>query len=1217
MSSRRFVSALVALIFVAAPLVARAGTTGTLRGRVTDSATHAPIAGAEVTATSPSQVATVTSDASGSYAFVSLEPDTYTVSATRAGYEPQSQPGVTIQADQSRTIDLAMIQALKTIAHTSSRSAQSLVRAGVTSDVYSINASGQKATQALGGSGSMMQAYGAIQSAPGVNVPTTQAGWYQGVYVRGGDTDQVAYEFDGLPVTRQSDLAPITTLTALGNQEVQVYTGGTSATSNSSGLAGYINQVIKSGTYPGYADANLTVGGPAFYHEAIAEASGATPDRLFSYYVGLAGSNQDYRYGSQYNGADNPAYFYPLLAPSKNPAFNVFGSGILDGSAGSAPNYGAVFAPGPSYAQSTNYDRENIVNLHFGIPHKSGTLRDDVQMLYITGGINTWFYSSQNDLGINPSVAGSLGFGYPLPYLTSTNYLGKLMQAPDSSKLATGNFPSQNPYATAIGPNQRDGSYNGYSIEKFQYQKNFSPSSYLRFLGYGEWSDWFISGPTSAQLAFGAELADYEVYAHIWGSGLIYSNQLSPRHLLSLQSTLMTQYLQTYNATFSSTDGNTSSLGTNNYTYCAAPGSCGMYSSGLGTVLSSFVGNNGLCYNYMTGQPWSCFDWRSQGGPLPAGAGVNLQPGDCITASKNSCSGSAAAKAGAHWIVTENGQAAQVDNVHPIFSSYSATDLWQPNDKLTVNFGARLDHFAYATQDLESGYPARQFWFNAYDREHCGKIGQSPSWLFDPQSGTMSTTCPSGFAPMWLNGAANPGVGLTNVPAGLSVFNVLQPRASATYTLDANTVLRASLGKYARAEASSYYQYNTYQQNLASFISQFYSFGYTTPDHGIYPDTSYNYDLSLEKHLKGTNVSFKLTPFFRSTSNQVQYKAIDALGGTLAGLNVGTQHSYGVELSLQGGDFAQNGFSYLLSYTYTNNKVKFSPINGQSVIDNMNQAIEQFNSFTKACSGVKPGSPNWVACGSGQFGSNAAPTLPNIYAQTGAGSLNVPNPYYKDALQPLLDTNGWYTPYDTIPGPFSYSNGYEVPNVASLILNYKHDRFSITPSFHYVDGSYYGSPLVYPGYVPQYCSALPSKTPTTPGVTCANPQNFSAAIPSAIFIPDPYTGNRFDSLGSLREPWQFTMNLQASYDVSPRVNVTATVNNIVNICGQRGYAWDNSQICTFGNLPSNVLPPAGNFLTTPPSQLKYPYGSFFNITEVGATAVVQPINFFVNLSVKI
>ncbi len=1170
-----------------------------------EAGTGAVVAGATVNVTSPSQQATTTTDASGGYAFISLDPDTYTVSVSKAGYDPQTQPGINVVADQSANANFTLARALKTIAHTTSKSVQSLVHSGVTSDVYSVGPSGQKASQALGGAGSMMQAYGAISSAPGVNVPSTQAGWYQGVYVRGGDIDQVAYEFDGLPVTRQSDLAPITTLTSLGSQEVQVYTGGTAATSNSSGLAGYINQVIKTGTYPGYGDAQLVVGGPAFYHSAIAEVAGATPDRLFSYYVGIAGSNQDYRYGNQYNGAGDSLYFYPLLSPSNNPAFNVFGQGILDGSHGTAANgYGAKFAPGPSYAQATNYDRENVFNVHIGIPHRNSPIRDDIQALYIAGGINTWFYSSQNDLGIGQHVAGALGFTYPIPYLQSTYYTGALMQAPNASKLVNGPFPSQNPYSATVGPNQRDGSYNGYGIEKLQYQKNFDDHSYLRFLTYGEYSDWFISGPTSAQLAFGAELADYEVVAHIFGSGLVYSNQLSSKNLLTGQMTFTTQKLQTYNATFSSTDSNTSSLGTNNYLYNG-----GMYSSGLGTVLSNYAGSNGQCYNYQTGQPWSCFDYRSQGGPPPGGGSVNLAPGTAPP-------GSPAARAGAHWIVTENGQAAQVDNVQPYFTSYSLTDLWQPNDRITVNVGARLDHFAYATDNLQSGYPARQFWFNAYDREHCGKLGQAPQWEFNPTTGAF-VGCAPGFSPMWLNGAPNPGVGLTNVGAGLAVSNVFQPRVSFTYTLDPNTVLRGSYGKYARAEASSYYQYNTYEQNLASFISQFYSYGYRTPDHSIYPDTSDNFDFSLEKHLKGTKTSFKLTPFYRSTSNQVEYQAIDALGGTLAGLNVGTQHSYGVEFSLQHGEFTQDGFSYLLSYTYTNSKVRFSPINGQSVIDSINQGIEEFNSFTHACAGVTASSPNWAACGAGQYGSNAAPKLANVYANTkNPGSLKIPNPYYGYKLQPLLDPNGWYTPYDTIPGPFSYANSYEVPNVVSLILNYRKGPFAVTPSLRYIDGSYYGSPLTYPGYVPQFCSAQPAKTPATPGVTCANPNNFTAPIQSALFIPDPYTG-QFDNLGSLREPSQFTLNLQLSYDVNPRIGVTATIDNIVNTCPQRGYAWDNSLTCNYSNLPSNVQPPAGNFLTNAPVQVKYPYGSFFNITEVGATSVLQPLNFFVNVNVKI
>ncbi len=1200
---KRIVTAVAALVLATLPLTTKAGTTGTLTGSVVETPSGAPIAGALVVVNSPSQTAQTMTDGAGRFSFISLGPDTYTVSATKNGYEPQTQPGVSVVSDQSAHVTLQMPKALATIAHTVSRANTSLVHSGVTSDVYSVNPAGQKAAQALGGAGSVMQAYGAIASVPGVNVPSTQAGWYQGVYIRGGDIDQVAYEFDGLPVTRQSDLAPITTLTSLGSQEVQVYTGGTPASSNSSGLAGYINQVIKTGTHPGYASGELVAGGPAFFHEAKAEVSGATPDRLFSYYVGLAGSNQDYRYGDQFNGAGVPQYFYPVLAPSGNPQFNLYGNGILDGSSGRAPNYGAIFAPGASYAQAYNQDRENIVNLHFGIPHKNSGLKDDVQFLYIAGGINTWFYSSQNELGItNSKIAGHIGFSYPFPYLTSTYYTGALMGAPDSSKVLDGAlFPSQPPDQANIGPNQRDGSFNGYSIEKLQYQKSFNDHSYLRLLTYGEYSNWFITGPTSAQLPFGAELADYEVVANIFGAGAIYSNQLSSKNLLTAQMTFTTQKLQTYNATFSSTDAATSSLGTNNYLYDG-----GMYSTGLGTVLSSYGTPNGQCYNYKTGQPWSCFDYRSQGGLQPGGSNFNLTPGTAPA-------GSAAARAGATWMMTENGVASQIDNVVPLFTSYSVTDVWQPNDKLLVNFGARFDHFAYATDDLEDGYPARQFWFDAYNREHCGTLGQPTQWTFSPTTGTFGG-CNAGFAPMW-NGSGPTAAGLTNVPADLAVSNVFEPRASFTYTLDPNTVIRGSYGKYARAEGSSYFQYNTGQQNLASFISQFYSYGYHTPDHAIYPDTSYNYDLSLEKKLKGTDISFKLSPFYRSTRNQVQYQAIDALGGTLAGLNIGTQHSYGVELSLQGGDVSRDGFSYILSYTYTNSLVHYSPINGQSVIDTFNTAIEQYNSYTHACAGAKPGSANYAACGSGQDAGNAAPVLSNIYANTNPGSLKIPNPYYNSPLQPLLNTNGWYSPYDTIPGPFSYGNGYETPNVISLILNYKHKKFSVTPSFHYIDGSFYGSPLSYPGYVPQFCSKQPVATPTTPAITCNNANDFTHN--QAIFIPDPYTGNQFDNLGSLRQPGQFTMNLQLAYDLMPNVSITATLDNIVNVCPQRGYVWDNSVTCVYSSLASNVLPPAGNFLTNPPVQVKYPYGTFFNITEVGATSPVQPFNFFVNVNVKI
>jgi hypothetical protein len=225
--------------------------------------------------------------------------------------------------------------------------------------------------------------------------------------------------------------------------------------------------------------------------------------------------------------------------------------------------------------------------------------------------------------------------------------------------------------------------------------------------------------------------------------------------------------------------------------------------------------------------------------------------------------------------------------------------------------------------------------------------------------------------------------------------------------------------------------------------------------------------------------------------------------------------------------------------------------------------------------------------------------------------VRVPNPYYHGTLQALLDPNGWYQPYDVIPTPFNGANGYAVPNVASLILNYRHGKFAATPSLHYADGSYYGSPLSWPGYVPQTCSALPSKTPATPGISCPG-----TGTEGAIMLPDPYTGT-FDNLGSLREPSQLSLNLQLSYDISPKVSLSLQAVNLYSACYQRGYAWDNRFTCVYSSLPSNILPPAGNFVRNPPVQLKYPYCTFFNVTEVGISSTTQPFNLFGSINVKL
>jgi len=1187
--SKRLIAAGLLAGLISTMVPAFAGTTGSLKGRVTDAAGGAPIAGASVTAVSESQTATATTDTGGGFIFISLVPDTYTVTVAKTGYDTASQPGQTIQADQSSSLNISLNKTLKTIATTRSRSAADYVRPGTTSDVYSVNPSAQKATKALGGSGSLDQAYSAIASVPGVSIPSGQQGWYQSVFIRGGDYDQVAYEFDGIPVIRESDGAPIVTLSNLGQQEVQVYTGGTPATSNSPGLAGYINQVIKTGTNPGYGESNLAFGAPAFYHKISIEAGGATPDRTFSYYVGLAGDDQSYRYGDQYNGVSDPLYFYPLAVPSTNSSYH-----ILDGSCGDptfatacpAPNYGLQLSAGDAWTQAYNADREAVANMHFAIPHKHDGGRDDVQLLYVTGLIATQYNSSAFDIGSAPmtyldaNVAN--GGGY---------YTGPVFQAPNPNAFANGPFPS-NPSSGLNLPiplTRRDGGSNDYAIEKFQYQRSINDRSYLRAIGYSEYTDWFLNGPNSANQTFGATLADYEVTGHFYGGSLIYSSQLSDKHLLTASVSYETQRLQTYNATFDTSYG----------------GNTGQF----GSVISNLTDGNGHCFNPYSGGYDSCYAEvndttlsGSVGYPGYANGGLTPAPPGGYTCP----SATPACTANAQWLVTENGQNAQVDNVTPYFSSIAATDVFRPDDRWTINVGARLDHFAYKLDNLEAGFPARAFWFAAYNNEHCSAPGvDDVTATIDPTSGLP--TCPAGYT-----SRTAPGNGFVNTPGENTAQNVFQPRIAFTYAANSNTVWRGSFGVYARPAATSYQEYNTFQQDLPSFLSQFAALGYNSPVHDVRADTSNNFDISYERHFPGTKFTLKASPFYRTTSNQLQYLNISALGGTLAGINVGTLTSSGLELALQYGDYSQDGWSGQFSYTHTNTHTRYKALsNGLNLIDVMNRSIEQYNSYTSACAANE----NTPQCGNGLYAGNGQQTFTG--ADQGANPIPISNPYWSSPAQPLMDPNGSYVPYDVIPSAFASANSYAVPDVATVVVNWKHRKLTITPSLSFNSGSYYGSPLSVPGYVPQACSPPVGVSPNpagTPGLYCGSG--------GAIFVPDPYTG-QFDSLGSLKEPWQLTGNLQVAYDISPRLSVTLLANNIFNKCYQHGYAWDTPTACWYSSLPSNILPPngpgtqPGAFLTAPPVQLAYPYGIWFNNTQVGITSARQPFQLTVNLDIKL
>ena len=393
--------------------LALAGTTGSVTGTVTDGKTHLPLAGVRVEIASPAQASATVTDASGRFTFISLAPDTYAITLGKTGYERLVAAGITVQADQELTEQLALQPSLQQIGHVTARSPLDLVKPGTISDVYSVGTAVAAAAAPLGGGGALNSAYSAIASVPGVFVPPGQQGVNQSVFIRGGYYDQIGYEYDGVPMNRSFDNYPGHSAATLGEQELQVYTGGGGAGASATGLAGYINQVVRTGTYPGFVNFSGRLGAPTFDHDLQFEAGGSTPSRSFSYYAGALGSNQGFRYFDNQNGAGLTAlypnaigpsnqttnlHYYPAVYPNCNPADLSEPTLTYAGGATQWSDPGCFSTMNPVYGNIAQIrDRDAVANFHFAVPHRD-LGHDDVQVLYTNSAQYRQYYSGLGDV---------------------------------------------------------------------------------------------------------------------------------------------------------------------------------------------------------------------------------------------------------------------------------------------------------------------------------------------------------------------------------------------------------------------------------------------------------------------------------------------------------------------------------------------------------------------------------------------------------------------------------------------------------------------------------------------------------------------------------------------------------------------------------------------------------------------------------------------------
>ncbi len=1221
-------------IFITPTTGANAGTTGVLNGLVTDNTTKAPVSGARVTVASPSQSAGTSTDASGHYAFVWLSPDTYMLSVEKGGFNPLSESGISVFADQTTNIPLVVDRSLRTIGRVGARSASGLVRASTTSDVYSVDTATQGAVAVLGGGGNIDNAYSAIASTPGVQSAINGSSWGQSVYVHGSSSSQVGYEYDGIPVNRAFDNNNSNTLTNLGQQELQVFTGGAPAGSASQTVGGYINQVIKTGTYPGSGSFNLGVGSPVFYNSGRLEYGAATPHRNFSYYVGYSQDKQDYRFQNQFNDP-NLGFAQPFsyngtntflgIGPFPNCVNGANPFSLARGSPGAIPvgsggNQGCLnrFPANAGQAKSTQ-DREFVTNVHIGVPYGKNGMKDDIQVVYSVGYLTDLYNDSLKDLGgssyftaVNGAVpnfpdgyvfrAGTTFLqnaatvGAPSPYLfpNTKGYLNRSFQSPLD--------PS------APGSVEVDS-----AIFKLQYQHNFSSNAFARIYGYTNYSDWLQTDPlfgatfygnagaTSGATPFSAA-GDYDLITHTRGGAFDLFDQLNSRNLLSLTANYSTA----------------TTIRDNNSTY----------GNTLDTSATSLVSSaRGVftCYGVVTGNAAPCLSSETRGtfgDPLnnnpsdprfAAGSGTAF---DSYTGNGQPPAGSAAALAGAKYLVTNVGPTGTYNTVRPFFQSYELGDQFQATDKFLLSLGVRLESYHYALPPANSD--EYKFWFQAAQNSYCYDPqtfqavltplgpGQQPG----SNAPVVAVNCPANAngVPTLHPDGKNGHLLYSNSVLGDVVRTAFEPRVSGTYAFTPDNVFRFSFGKYAQPVQTAYVEYlNKSPQSAASFnFTNFWNLGFTTPEHNLSPSISYNTDVSLEHHFPHTDWSLSVSPFYRHTLNQYQ----DALIGTNFSSSYpnANQNSFGYEVALRKGDVNRNGFSGQLAYTFTKTSVAFltSPT-GSNTIDVANSYVDDYNGLTAKGNrfGVK-GAPcyanaNSAVPGTAYGGCTAANGRVTMDAN-GLAAGDVINPYYFSATQPLLDRSAPYPAYQTAPSDPTTANNSALapPVVIAGFLSYKHARFTITPSFQLQSGNYYGDPFTVTGIDPRTCTGNQSAVPTATNRGLPNYIRCGPALTNSgyLAIPNPENGNKFDGYGQFIDPWVFDFNTQLSYELSKSIRVNLLLANLVNTCfGGTKAAW------------SDATAPSHDVCGYTPGQYVSNYYNGSSPSDVKANGVATPAQF--------
>ncbi|HEX3468910.1 MAG TPA: TonB-dependent receptor [Candidatus Elarobacter sp.] len=316
--------ALLSLAFVAAvvaapvPLRAAESTTGTIAGTVTDTSGQ-PIPETIVVATAPSGRYESRADARGRFALLGLIPDTYTVVATRTGYESARQQNERVLPGETATIGFRLASALRSIG--SVRAVSSAFAVGAPTDSFTVSGSAAQAHQPTTSSAGLANytagtVQGAIANVPGVDLDP-----FANAIVRSGKLSDAVFDYDSIPIPQGLIAEPGGNV--IGAQLPTTGIGATTVTlagyqnESDNALAGVVNQIPAIGTYPGHTTLELGQGLGSSFSYANLQVLGASPDLRWRYAFASTAGGETFLYGDGHSFYPSEAATYGLALQNR------------------------------------------------------------------------------------------------------------------------------------------------------------------------------------------------------------------------------------------------------------------------------------------------------------------------------------------------------------------------------------------------------------------------------------------------------------------------------------------------------------------------------------------------------------------------------------------------------------------------------------------------------------------------------------------------------------------------------------------------------------------------------------------------------------------------------------------------------------------------------------------------------------------------------------